>query len=289
MQQVEYARLRCSSPPSGLLNIAMNYLFKTLCLLLGFCCFFSTRATAEVAKRVPLKTVPAFIEGNKRNRDVIFNNAKYDRNAKVYYIFPVYSVSYSYGINDRTKFLAKASRKIYRKGADLIITVDFSDTDAKYTAGGYDIPGQAKSASVKSPIVNSFKSVTKRALFDTKKYTRTPSSSHIYVSSDYLRAIDADGYLLAYFYQNDDTIVMVDPESRDRKTILEGNFDSGTWEADAILATYKELVARVEQMEAQEAPDEPAQSDEIKEEVVKPKKKESSKKKVRWKKVDIDG
>ena len=267
----------------------MNCLFKTLSLLLGFCCFFSSKATAEIAKRVPLKTVPAFIEENKRNRDVIFNNAKYDRNAKVYYIFPVYSVSYSYGINERTKFLAKASRKIYRKGADLIITIDFSDTDAKYTAGGNDVPGQAKAASVKSPIVNSFKSATKRALLNTKKYTRTPSSSSTYVSSSYLRAIDADGYLLAYFYQNDDTIVMVDPETNTRKNILEGNFESSTWEADAILATYKELVARVEQREAKEAPSAPGQSDaKAADAEEKPKKQPEKKKKTRWKKVKVD-
>ena len=266
----------------------MTSFFNVLILILSLATLSLQTALAEVAKRVPLKTVPAFIEANKRDRDVIFNNAKYDRNAKVYYIYLVSSVSYSNGINERTKFLAKASRKIYRKGADLIITIDFSDTDAEYTRGGYDVPGQAKSATVKSPIVNSFRSVTKRALFDSKEYSRERRSRNRYVSSFSLRAIDADGYLLAYFYQKDDSIIMVDTETGDEKSILEGSFDSRTWEADAILASYKELMARVEQREAKEAPNEPDRGDETEVEEEKPKKKEpSKKKKIRWKKVDM--
>lgn len=268
----------------------MNSLFRTLSLLLGCLVLLSTKSAAEVAKRVPLKTVPAFIEEHKRDRGVIFNNAKYDRNAKVYFIFPVNSVSYYNGINDRTKFLAKASRKIYRKGADLIITIDYSDSDAEYTRGGYDVPGQAKAATVKSPIVNSFKSVTKRALLNPKKYSRPPSSGKRYISSSYLRAIDADGYLLAYFFRDDDTIVMVNPETDDRKTILEGNFDSRTWEANAILATYEELVARVEQQEAKEAPSASPEQNNTRatEAEEKPEKPESRKKKIRWKRVNVD-
>lgn len=268
----------------------MKTLFKTLALMLACVTFCSVKSRAEVAKRAPLKEIPAYIEANKRDRSVIFNNAKYDRNAKVYYLYYVSYVSYYTTLDKQTKFLANASRKIYRKGADLIVYIDFSDSDessARRFGGGYDVPGQAKACSVKSPIVNSYKSVTKRALFK-----KANASTYHYSSSSYtLRAVDADGMPLAYFYQDGDTIIMRDAETNERKVLIESKFDSSTWEADAILASYKQLVEKIEQQEAQNAPEptgEAAEADEEEKEEEKPKKKEPNKKKPRWKKVKVD-
>ncbi len=280
----------------------MHTICKTLVILLALLACSALKTHAEVAKRVPLKTVPAFIEANKRNREVIFNNAKYDRNAKVYYIYPVPYVSYSSGIDKQTKFLAGVSRQIYRKGADLLVTIDYSDRDSEFTAGGNDVPGQAKSASVKSPIINSYKNVTKRALFNTDKYhrkvdsssSRSSSTSYTYVSSSYMRAIDADGYLLAYFFQSGDSVIMYDTQTNKRETLIENVTDSDTWEADAILSTYKRLVARVNEQEAAEAPQETQKDEPVSKK--KASKKESkeeeeearARKKKRWKRVSVE-
>lgn len=269
----------------------MKSILHLPCILLLLCILWPTKLIATPAKHAPLPAVPAYIEENKRNREVVFNNAKYDRNAKVYYLYNVNYISYSYDLDHYTNFLAPVSRKIYRKGADLIVHISLSDSEIEELRKYHDygnIERQAKSCRVKSPIVNSFKAVTRRTLFK-----RSDGTTYSYAPSG-LRAIDADGKPLAYFTQRGDTIVMYDYKTNSEKVIIESKFSESTWEAEAILATYKELIAQVEGETAASQPADDEAKDE--EEPDKPRKKEekarkkaSEKKQApRWKKVKVE-
>ena len=229
----------------------MNVIYKTLYILLTLGSFILPTAHAQASAKASLKAIPAFLEANARNREVIFNTANYNRNAKVYYLYH----ASDYKLNERTKFLTNISRFIFKKEADLIIHVEFSESDksnAERYGKSYDTPRAARSCNVKCPIVNSYKSVTKRALFkdsDGDTMTYTPSG---------LRAVDADGMPLAYFYKDDDVIFMRDPKTRKQTILLKGKIDTKTWEAKAIELSYKQLVDKVTQRDAQAAPPAPS-------------------------------
>lgn len=222
----------------------MNKTFRTFFIQLAFIALIIPNAHAQAKAQGPLKSIPAFLEANARNRDVIFNTANYNRNAKVYYLFH----ASEYYLNERTKFLTNISRLIFKKGADLIIHVEFSDSDksnAERYGKSYDTPKAARSCNVKCPIVNSYKNVTKRALFkdnDGDRMSYAPSG---------LRAVDADGIPLAYFYEDDDVIVMRDAKTRKETILLKGKIDPKTWQAKAIELSYKQLVEKVTQRDAQ--------------------------------------
>lgn len=222
----------------------MNKICRTLFILLVFIALILPNTYAQAKAQGSLKAIPAFLEANARNRDIIFNTANYNRNAKVYYL---YSAS-DYYLNERTKFLTNISRLIFKKGADLIIHVDFSDSDkSKVESYGksYDIPKAARSCSVKCPIVNSYKAVTKRALF------KDQAGARLSYAPSGLRAVDADGIPLAYFYEDDDIIFMRDAKTRKDTILMKGEIDPKTWKAKAIELSYKQLVEKVTQRDAQ--------------------------------------
>lgn len=265
----------------------MFSLFRPLYLLLILCIFCPGKLAADTAKRAELAPIPAFIDANKRNRDIIFNNARYDSHAKVYYLYNINYISSIHNLNYYAEFLAEPSRRIFRKGAELLILLNLSESEkeyaGKYTRSG-DIERQAKSCKVKSPIINSFKAVTRRLL-----YKQTTNSTSSYIPSG-LRVVDASGNVVAYFLQHGDSIEMHNCLDNTRKVILE-SIKEDTWEADAILATYKELVAQVDARDAnsqtkQENDSAPtATSEEEEEELEKPKKKKKKRKSPQWKKV----
>lgn len=212
----------------------MNKTYRTLSLLLAFFVLILPYAHAQKKAQGSLKAIPAFLEANARDRDVIFNTANYNRNAKVFYLY----YASDYYLNERTKFLTNISRLIFKKGADLIIYVDFSDSDksnAERYGKSYDTPKAARSCSVKCPIVNSYKKVTKRALFKDK------DGNHMSYTPSGLRAVDADGIPLAYFYEDDDIIIMRDAKTGKNTTLLEGKIAPKTWQAKAIELSYKQL------------------------------------------------
>ncbi len=218
--------------------------YRILFILLAYIALILPNAHAQAKAQGPLKAIPAFLEANARDRDVIFNTANYNHNAKVYYLFN----ASEYYLNERTKFLTNISRLIFKNGADLIIHVEFSDSDksmAKQYGKNYDTPKAARSCNVKCPIVNSYRKVTKRALFKDENGKRLS-----YVPSG-LRAVDADGMPLAYFYEDDDVIIMRDVTTRKNTTLLKGKIDTKTWQAKAIELSYKQLVEKVTQRDAQ--------------------------------------
>ena len=282
----------------------MKSFLHLLCLLLTSSILLPMEAYAAKYKRTDLRELPAFIEANKRKRDVIFNSPKYDKNAKVFYIYHV-SRSYSSKYFEKdTDFLAEAYKKIFRKGAELIIHVEYSDEDAERTErykkmkyyDATDIPKLARQSSLKCPFLNSHKMAVRQILFQTKR-----NKSAISYSNSELRAANPDGEPIAFFSQVGDSIVMTDGDRNNRKILIQGGFSSATWQADVILASYKQLIALVEKEEQARQPQKEEAKDEQSKHRSKSKAKgkkhddddddeeEESIKLPRWKKVNING
>ena len=149
---------------------------------------------------------------------------------------------------DNTEFLSNAYKKIYHKGAELVMHLSYSDEDAarfeRYKKSRYydvvDIPRLAKQCSLKCPIVNSYKRKVRQAFFQdtTSEY-----------SCERFRALDSNGNVLAYFSRMNDSIIMYDEEFNTRKVLKSGGFESDGWEAAAIVASYEELVSRMQRRE----------------------------------------
>lgn len=251
--------------------------------LLVLCAIFHTPAAAAPAKR----EIPAFIDANRRNKDFFFNSAKYDPEAKVYYLCYIHTPYSKSAFDEATRYLIPVYKKIFNRSAELILMFKYSDSDQeeyeRYKRNSFriNLPAECKHLSLRCPIVNVFHNEVRKALL------KAGASSH-YSSPSYpnLRAVNADGTPLAYFYLEDDSIAMRDANLKTKRYIKESGFNTEEWMGTAILTSYKELVAKVE---AEEAPAEAKAETEPK--VEKKSKKKESKKKAsspqRWKKLDI--
>ena len=230
----------------------MKHIFRILFLLLGLL-MMDPAADAAPTKDQPRRKIPTFIESFRKQKNHLLNVGKYDKNALVYY---VYHIDLSYGssafnkesFKDNTEFLSNAYKKIYHKGAELVMHLSYSDEDAarfeRYKKSRYydvvDIPRLAKQCSLKCPIVNSYKRKVRQAFFQdtTSEY-----------SCERFRALDSNGNVLAYFSRMNDSIIMYDEEFNTRKVLKSGGFESDGWEAAAIVASYEELVSRMQRRE----------------------------------------
>lgn len=232
----------------------MKHFLRYLILLLCALILLPAAEAAPFGKQEQVRRkIPTFIEAVRKQKNHLLNVAKYDKNALVYY---VYHIDLSYGssafdkesFKDNTEFLNAAYKKIYHKGAELIMHLNYSDEDAarfeRYKKSKYydvvDIPKLAKQCSLKCPIVNSYKRKVRQALFQdsTSEYT-----------FERFRALDSNGNVLAYFSRMNDSIIMYDEEFNTRKVLKSGGFSSGDWEAAAIVASYEELVSRMQRRE----------------------------------------
>ncbi len=230
----------------------MKHIFRILFLLLGLLMMVPA-VDAAPTKDQPRRKIPTFIESFRKQKNHLLNVGKYDKNALVYY---VYHIDLSYGssafnkesFKDNTEFLSNAYKKIYHKGAELVMHLSYSDEDAarfeRYKKSRYydvvDIPRLAKQCSLKCPIVNSYKRKVRQAFFQdtTSEY-----------SCERFRALDSNGNVLAYFSRMNDSIIMYDEEFNTRKVLKSGGFESDGWEAAAIVASYEELVSRMQRRE----------------------------------------
>lgn len=230
----------------------MKNIFRILFLLLGLLMMVPA-VDAAPTKDQPRRKIPTFIESFRKQKNHLLNVGKYDKNALVYY---VYHIDLSYGssafnkesFKDNTEFLSNAYKKIYHKGAELVMHLSYSDEDAarfeRYKKSRYydvvDIPRLAKQCSLKCPIVNSYKRKVRQAFFQdtTSEY-----------SCERFRALDSNGNVLAYFSRMNDSIIMYDEEFNTRKVLKSGGFESDGWEAAAIVASYEELVSRMQRRE----------------------------------------
>ena len=114
----------------------MKNFLHILFLLLGFLMMVPTAEAAPTDKKDQIRRkIPAFLEAVRKQKNHLLNVAKYDKNALVYY---VYHIDLSYGssafdkesFKDNTEFLSAAYKKIYHKGAELIMHLNYSDEDA---------------------------------------------------------------------------------------------------------------------------------------------------------------
>lgn len=255
-------------------------------VLLLFCC----SGLIHPAQAAPDKrAIPTFIDENRRNHDIIMNSAKYDPKAKVYFIYHTSTSRTEKGFEENTRFLIPAYKKIHHRGAELIICIRYTDEDAedykKYKKYDYltDIPQECRSFALKCPIVNSFNNKVRSALFKADKHGRGN-----YVSYPSLRAVDADGIPVAFFYPDNDSIAIYDCETRQRRVLVQSGFPTDEWPAHAILASFQDLVNKASQKEAPaEAAESQGTADEEAERPKKKKRKSTPARKNRWKKLDI--
>ena len=232
----------------------MKHFLRLLFLLIGMLMLLPTADAALFDKKEQVRRkIPIFLEAIRKQKNHLLNVGKYDKNALVYY---VYHIDLAYGssafdkesFKDNTEFLSTAYRKIYRKGAELIMHLSYSDEDAarfeRYKKNRYydvvDVPKLAKQCSLKCPIVNNYKRKVRQALFQdtTSEY-----------ACERFRALDSNGNVLAYFSRMNDSIIMYDEEFNTRKVLKSGGFESDGWEAAAIVASYEELVSRMQRKE----------------------------------------
>jgi hypothetical protein len=99
---------------------------------------------------------------------------------------------------------------------------------------------EKRSLSIKCPVINVYHSEAREALF--KKDARGKEQS--YGTYD-LRATDAKGTPLAYFSYENGEIMMRDAATGEKKSIGSGSYSGNAWVGPAILASYRELVAKV--------------------------------------------
>lgn len=220
-------------------------------------------------------SVASFIEANRRNREVVLNNPKFDKYAKVFY---VYRCSSSYSMRSLKKYtesLTPAQRKIFNKGADLIILLDIDYERKEAKEQYFDAYKGAKQLSIKSPMLNE----------DNKKVRAEIHKDANYRYST-LKAIDANGVVLATFSYYDDEIVQQNPKTLKRKVLVEGKFEYAEWPAEAILRSYKDLIAQVSPNTP--APPTAGTSDQPAGTTSKKKAKKSTRKSARWRKVETD-
>ena len=245
----------------------------------------------ESAPAAPAKTdtgsISSFIEANRRNREIVLNTAKYDQNAKVFYI---YNLSY-YGYNISTfkehiDFLTEAQRIIFHKGADIVVLLDVDESrkesrnQARNSYYGFDIYKAVKRCALKSPILNC----------DSKKVRSEfhKESRSIYISTyRTLYAVDANGIPLASFDYDDQAIEMTTTSARKPKIIAEGRFDDNQWIVEAILQSYKELVAQATPQQEESAA--ANESEKPSKKTTKAKKKAQIKRIPKWQKVESGG
>lgn len=222
-------------------SLAMLSTFRFLILFL--ICLFTLQLNPATGatKQSNLPHVPASIEALRRHKDHIFNVGKYDKTAKVYYVYYISSTYSKEAFRKETEFLGLAHKKIFHKGAEIIMHLNYSDEDEKryqkYKKSKYssveDVRKLARQCTLKCPILNSYKRKVRRALSN--------SSNSEYASTSF-RAIDAEGNILAYFSHINDSIVMYDKNHDNRQVLKCPDFESSEWEAAAILASYERLV-----------------------------------------------
>ena len=252
-----------------ILRITFLTLIATVCLC--------GNAWSAPKKTNNLKPVPALIEANRRNKDLLFNAPKYDRYAKVYYLYYLNDTYSNSEFSQSTEFLAALHKKMHHTGADLILYVDYTEEDAvrvqKYKKYGYvaNIPKRCKQLNAKCPIVNIYKKAARDILF---KNHISPYGSEYTFSYPQLRAIDAYGNVLAYFMLSDHSVRLMTPNNRSSRVIVKGVQRETEWIVDAIMASHQELVKQAEAQEATQA--EPEEQEKV---VTKKKKKKKAAKK----------
>ena len=222
----------------------MFYFLKRCSLLLGVASCFALTAQAYAAKA---GSISDFIKSGRRGAGAVVNTAKYDQNAKVFFLFYLgYNMHQQDKLESVTKPLIPVHKKLTGSGAELVMYLDFppeqKEAPAKNKKGKprRNATAEKRSLSIKCPVINVYHSEAREALF--KKDARGKEQS--YGTYD-LRATDAKGTPLAYFSYDNGEIMMRDAETGEKKSIGSGSYSGNAWVGPSILASYRELVAKV--------------------------------------------
>lgn len=217
-------------------------------------------------KNNKLRPIPALIESSRHNKNALFNSPKYDRFAKVYYLYYLNNIFSITEFTKATEYMAALHKKMHHTGAELILYVDYTEEDARrYQRNrryGYaaNIPKRSRQLNAKCPIVNVYNKQIRDTLF--KDHVSPYGSPYTY-SYPHLRAIDANGNALAYFMYSDHSVRMSEPNGRAYRPILKSVQKESEWIVDTIMATYPDLVRKATEKEASmtESEEEPEEED----------------------------
>lgn len=212
--------------------------------IFGIISVFLVCLSAPLQAAVPARgAVAGLIEAGRRGKGYVINTPKYDRKAKVFFLYFL-----GYNVKDRldevTHPLIPTYKEIERSGAELILYLDFppeqNDNAGKSRIKKGKKRDDAGSGSLKCPIVNIYHAKAREVLF--QKDARGKEYSY---GTYELRAVNAAGKPLAYFKCEHGSIVMLDAQTGDRKEIGTGSYTGSDWVGPAILSAYRELIENV--------------------------------------------
>ena len=217
------------------------------------------------------QTIPEFIELNKNNAETVLNKRPCDRNAKIFYLDFAFCSPGSTSLQRQTKHLIKAAKKIQKKGAEILICVyNLTQEDILKNA-----IKQAKSCNIKCPIINTANRRTREIIYGHSLLTATSN----------LMVVNANGQWIYEFRKDGDTIIMKDKKSGENRPFPMKKVSSQTWVSDVILASYEDLVRRVEEETTGPEEQNPPAEEEDEEE---PRKTTRQEKAPHWKRVNVD-
>lgn len=212
-----------------------------------FCLFGTAQGAPEKGKK--LRPVPALIESNRQKKDVLFNVPQYNSEAKVYYLHYLSNIYSNEEFTRTTGFLAELHRQMQGTGAELILYVNYTKEDAtryqkarKYGTAT-NIPKRCRQLEAKCPIFNANKPIVVDTLFNNHE---SPYGASYTFSYPHLRAVDADGKVLAYFMLSGRSVRMILPNNRFSRLVVRNVQRESEWITDAILATHSFLVKQAE-------------------------------------------
>ena len=222
----------------------MFHFLKRCSLLLGV---VSCLSLAPQSHATSADSISDFIKANRRGAGAVVNSPKYDQNAKVFFLFYLgYNTHQQDKLESVSKPLVPVHKKLAGSGAELVMYLDFppeqKEPAAKNKKGKArrNAATEKRTLTIKCPVVNVFHREVREALF--KKDARGKEQSY---GTYELRATDAKGIPLAYFSYEKGEITMRDASTGEKSSIASGSYNGNEWVGPAILASYKELVAKV--------------------------------------------
>lgn len=224
-------------------------IFRTLALLSVFVISLSSHTIGAPAASRELQKVPAFIEKNRQKKGVMLNEPQYDSTAKVYYLHYLNNIYSNEGFNRATGFLAGLHNQMKGTGAELILYVNYTREDAaryqksRRFGSATNIPGRCRRLNVKCPIFNADKQSVRDALFHNHQ---SPYGEPYTFAYPHLRAIDADGKVLAYFMLSGRSVRMIQPHTRFSRVVVRNVQNEAEWITDAIQSTQSFLIKLAE-------------------------------------------
>ncbi len=224
-------------------------IFRTLALLSVFVISLSSQTMGAPNENKGLGTVPAFIEKNRLNKDVLLNEPQYDNTAKVYYLHYLNNIYSNENFNRATGYLAGLHNQMKGTGAELILYVNYTREDAaryqkaRRFGSATNIPRRCRKLNVKCPIFNADKLSVRDVLF---RNHQSPYGEPYTFAYPHLRAIDADGKVLAYFMLSGRSVRMIQPHTRFPRLVVRNVQCESEWITEAIQATQTFLIKQAE-------------------------------------------